>query len=125
MTTHHASRTGWRRTARRTVAYLHDVVEDSDVELSDLNAFFSGDVVADVDTLTRREGETYFAYIDRVRSGSDTARRVKLADIEDHLARSARPDMRAAIGPSLIRRYELRPPYVEPFRTDADSSGAR
>ena len=83
----------------RTVAYLHDVVDDSDVELSDLNAFFSGDVVADVDTLTRREGETYFAYLDRVRAGSDTARRVKLADIEDHLAR---PD---CIGPSLIRRY--------------------
>ena len=56
-------------------------------------------MVADVDTLTRREGETYFAYIDRVRSGSDTARRVKLADIEDHLARSDH------IGPSLIRRY--------------------
>ena len=97
----HASRVADRMETygERAVAYLHDVVEDSDVELSDLNAFFSGDVVADVDTLTRREGETYFAYIDRVRSGSDTARRVKLADIEDHLARSDH------IGPSLIRRY--------------------
>jgi len=97
----HASRVADRMETygERTVAYLHDVVEDSDVELSDLRAFFSDGVVADIDTLTRREGETYFSYIDRVRSGSCTARRVKLADIEDHLAS---PDH---IGSSLILRY--------------------
>ena len=73
----HASRVADRMETygERTVAYLHDVVEDSDVELPDLYAFFSNDVVADVDTLTRREGETYFAYIDRgVRSGRSNLR---------------------------------------------------
>ena len=84
---------------QRTVAYLHDVVEDSDVLLEDLGPFFSPFVIADVDALTRRNDETYFEYIARVSRSSETARVVKIADLEDHL------DHRDHIPESLVRRY--------------------
>ena len=84
---------------QRTVAYLHDVIEDSDLLLEDLDAFFSPFVIADVDALTRRTDETYFEYIHRVSNASDTARVVKIADLEDHL------DHREHIPDSLVRRY--------------------
>ena len=39
-------------------------------------------------TLTRREGETYAAYIDRVAASGALATRVKLADLRDNVART-------------------------------------
>jgi len=54
----------------------------------------------DVDALTRRPVETYRQYIHRVSHATLTARRVKLADLADHL------DDATAIPPSLIRRYQ-------------------
>lgn len=76
-----------RNDADRIVAVLHDVVEDSaDWQLSDL-ADFGPDVVEALDALTRREGEDYFAYIDRLKL-CPQAVRVKLADLHDNLDRS-------------------------------------
>ena len=70
-----------------TVAYLHDVVEDTGVTLDQVRNKFGPDVAEDVETLTHRKAqdEKYPAYIDRVARGSATARAVKLADLEDHL----------------------------------------
>lgn len=69
----------------RIVALLHDVVEDSDCTLDALRAEgFPESVVQAVDRLTRREGETYEAFIERILPDS-LACRVKLADIEDNL----------------------------------------
>lgn len=69
----------------RMVALLHDVVEDSDWTLDALRAEgFSEAVVAAIDRLTRREGETYAAFIERILP-DPLACRVKLADIEDNL----------------------------------------
>lgn len=69
-----------------TVAALHDVVEDSPAWTFDrLRAEgFSEAVVAAVDCLTRREDESYEAYIDRL-SVNPLARRVKLADLDDNM----------------------------------------
>jgi (p)ppGpp synthase/HD superfamily hydrolase len=77
------------------VAYLHDVIEDTHVTLSDLHDLgFSSVIQAAVDALTRREGETYLTeYIERVlcndiatvvkyhdlRANTNTATPVKLA----------------------------------------------
>ena len=70
---------------QRIVAILHDVVEDSPWTLDALRAEgFSEEVVAAVDGLTRREGETYEDFIARGAT-NPLARRVKLADIEDNL----------------------------------------
>ena len=63
------------------VALLHDVVEDTSVTLDDLrDRGYSDEVVAAVDILTRRSGEPYSTYIERV-STNELARRVKLADL--------------------------------------------
>jgi (p)ppGpp synthase/HD superfamily hydrolase len=68
----------------RVVAVMHDVVEDSpDWQLSDLKGF-GPDVTEALDALTRREGEDYFHYIERL-SKNRRAVRVKLADLHDNL----------------------------------------
>ena len=72
-------------TDERIVALLHDVVEDSPWTLDALRAEgFSESVVAAIDGLTRREGETYENFITRGAT-NPLARRVKLADIEDNM----------------------------------------
>lgn len=70
------------------IAFLHDIVEDTDVTLEDLKeAGFSEFVLNGVDTLTKRKGETYYNYISRViASRNPEYKRVKLADLEVNLA---------------------------------------
>lgn len=49
------------------VCYLHDTVEDCDVTLDAIERKFGCDVCADVDAMTKREGEDYHgAYLDRL-----------------------------------------------------------
>lgn len=76
---------GWRA---KTIAYLHDTVEDTPLGPFALAAMgFPRDLVDDVLALSRWEMETYAAFIDRtIRDGSDDALRVKLADLQDNLA---------------------------------------
>jgi (p)ppGpp synthase/HD superfamily hydrolase len=67
------------------VAVLHDVVEDTAVSLDDLRAIgFAPQIVEAVDHLTRREGESYEAFIERIRP-HPLACKVKLADLRDNL----------------------------------------
>lgn len=74
-------------------ALLHDMVEDSNVGLSQLKEFgMEGDIVIDlVDALTRRDGESYEDFISRViaysssRTTPPRAVIIKLADIHDNL----------------------------------------
>lgn len=67
------------------VAVLHDTVEDSDVSLQGLSAEgFAPHIIEAVGALTRREDESYEAFVQRSRS-HPLARRVKLADIEHNL----------------------------------------
>jgi (p)ppGpp synthase/HD superfamily hydrolase len=71
--------------AERTVAMLHDVVEDTPWTLERLReAGYPEDVLRALDALTRRDGETYEAFIERLRPDA-LARRVKLADLEDNM----------------------------------------
>jgi hypothetical protein len=69
----------------RIVAVLHDVVEDCrEWTLERLGAEgFSDRVIAALDSVTKREGEDYSAFI--VRAAADPiGRRVKLADLRDN-----------------------------------------
>lgn len=66
----------------RIAAVLHDVIEDCGLSLFDIRRF-GADVAAAVDALTRRRGESYDSYIDRV-SQNEIAIQVKLADLEDN-----------------------------------------
>lgn len=81
----------------KTVAYLHDVVEDTDATLEWLlEQGFPAHIVDAVDAITRRDGETYDDFI--VRAGrNDIARRVKIADLRHNLdpsRKGATPEMR-------------------------------
>lgn len=67
------------------VAVLHDVVEDSDFSLHDLQeAGFSDSVIAAIDCLTKRKNEDYDDFIDRL-SFNSLAKKVKIEDIKDNL----------------------------------------
>lgn len=67
------------------VAVLHDVLEDSPCTADRLREEgFPPPIVAAIEYLTRQDGETYDAFIRRVRD-NPLARRVKMADLEDNL----------------------------------------
>lgn len=69
----------------RMVAILHDVVEDSAITLEDLLAYgYPVHVVGAVEALTRRDGESYKLYIERV-THDPLGLRVKMADLRDNL----------------------------------------
>ena len=69
----------------RIVAVLHDVVEDTLWTLEALRAEgFTREVLDAVEALTRRAGESYEAFIERV-AANPLARRVKRADLADNL----------------------------------------
>lgn len=64
----------------KTVAYLHDIVEDTPVTIDTVRNMF-GDTVADaVALLTHPDGEPYEHYVRRVKE-NPIARAVKLADL--------------------------------------------
>ncbi len=69
----------------RMVAILHDVVEDTPWTLERLRELgYPEEVLGALDCLTKREGETYEAFIERVLP-HPLARRVKRADLEDNM----------------------------------------
>ena len=71
---------------QRTAAWLHDILENTTITAHDLRAIgFDTQTVQLVETLTRRSGEPYKAYIDRVAQGGADTIAVKMADLEDHL----------------------------------------
>lgn len=69
----------------KTVALLHDVLEDTPVTVADLRqAGFPEEVVDAVVCLTKGEQEDYMAYIERV-CNNPLAMGVKLADLADNM----------------------------------------
>lgn len=69
----------------RICAVLHDVIEDTNITFDDLrNEGFSENVITVLDCLTKRDGEDYDAFIDRVLK-NETACNVKLADLCDNM----------------------------------------
>lgn len=67
-------------------AWLHDVLEDTDTTMQDLLlSGLSGGVIEAVASLTKKRGDTYEAYLWRVRM-NEIARKVKLADILHNLS---------------------------------------
>ena len=95
-------------------AYLHDIVEDTNITREELSAAFGEVVIAAIFKLTRDKGMTYAAYIDRIVEPLPPifdlnpfeslvikiAKVVKLADLLDHVSGPT------ACPPSLKKRYE-------------------
>lgn len=68
----------------RIVALLHDVVEDSSYTLDDLRKQgFSDSVIDALECLTKKEGEDYDDFIERI-SRNQLATRVKILDMRDN-----------------------------------------
>lgn len=69
----------------QAAALLHDVIEDTPVTAETLaERGFPQTVIAAVLALTRRDGESYAAFIERA-AADPLARRIKRADIEDNI----------------------------------------
>ena len=66
----------------KAAAILHDVIEDSDVTAADLLAYgLSNEVVTAIQILTKKKGQSYQEYLEKVKS-NNLARVVKLADLK-------------------------------------------
>lgn len=74
------------------VGILHDVIEDTDLTFEDLRRMgYSEEVITALEGVTRREEETYEAFVARSEA-HPVSRRVKLADLEDNM------DLRRSVG---------------------------
>jgi (p)ppGpp synthase/HD superfamily hydrolase len=78
-----AEETNWD-TSMCVAAVLHDVVEDTAYDVESIADWFGKWVAARVDSLSRREGETYRQYIQRVKRDK-YATVIKLADLRANL----------------------------------------
>lgn len=67
----------------KVVALLHDVVEDTDVTLDDLQSFGT-EIVMAVDAITKKEGQTLEEYLNIVKD-NEIARKVKIQDITHNM----------------------------------------
>lgn len=73
---------------QQVIALLHDLVEDiPDWTIDDVKDYFPNRVVKGVKAITKRDGEPYMQYINRVQGNKD-ATVVKLADLEDNIHRT-------------------------------------
>ena len=63
------------------VAFLHDVVEDTSATIEEITLEFGEDVAKSVDAMSKRKGESYEAYLERVTTNS-MASVVKFFDME-------------------------------------------
>lgn len=83
----------------KSIALLHDVLEDTFITKEDLIPVFGRRIVEILDILTRRKGEDYFDYIARVKQ-NPIATKIKLAD----LTHNSLPERN--ISDSLLKRYK-------------------
>jgi len=69
----------------KTVALLHDVVEDSETTIGELTkAGFPKKILKAVELLTKTDKKPYEDYIQEIKN-NDLARAVKLADLKDNM----------------------------------------
>lgn len=89
---------------QRTVAWLHDVLEDSDWTEAKLRAIFPRQVVDDVVALTHLDGEPLDDYWARVRARPH-ALQVKRADVLDNSNRDRLALLDEALRDRLVAKY--------------------
>ncbi len=81
-------------------ALLHDVAEDTDITIEQLEKDFPAEVTEALKLLTHDKNTDYFVYIDRIRA-NPVARAVKLADIAHNSDISRITDRNAVSGEKL------------------------
>ncbi len=68
----------------KTVAYLHDVLEDTDISEAELREMFPAHIVDAVRLLTKQKGGDYSAYLAALKENL-IARAVKIADLRHNM----------------------------------------
>lgn len=72
----------------KIVALLHDVVEDSNLTISELSSYgFSQEILNAICCITKTKGEDYDLYIEKVKT-NELATKVKIADLIDNISLS-------------------------------------
>ena len=87
----------------KIVAYLHDTIEDSTfINLEQMHTlnWFDQSIIEALDAITRKDNETYFEYIQRVKE-NQLARTVKIADLTHNML----PERSQGLTQSLRKRY--------------------
>ena len=67
----------------QVVGWLHDTVEDTSITAQNIESQFGPETAAAVDAISRRDGEAWSDYIDRV-AANPVARQVKISDLIDN-----------------------------------------
>lgn len=87
-------------------AYLHDTLEDSPVGEGFIRENFGDEMLEIVECLTRKDDETYFEYILRVKD-NEYARIVKVADIKFNLSECLKAGGKEGEGTfKMVERYK-------------------
>lgn len=69
--------------AEKVVAWLHDTIEDTYIQLQDIEALFGVETADAINAITRRTCENWDTYLLRVKE-NEVARRVKIRDLIDN-----------------------------------------
>lgn len=91
----------------KTIAWLHDVIEDTELTAQNLlDAGIPAELVEVVEILTRKDGESYLEFIERV-SKNRMATVVKIADLTHNsdLSRIPEPTMEDVLRREKYQRY--------------------
>ena len=76
--------------AEKVIGWLHDVVEDTTLTLTDIAINFGQDTAVAVEAVTHRPGESWSDYLARVK-GNPMATAVKISDLIDNISLSRIP----------------------------------
>lgn len=101
----------------KIVAYLHDVVEDTEITLDDLSEMgFTFRIVNSVRLLTKTKELTYEEYLKRLKT-DDNARHVKIADLKHNmdLSRISEPTEKDH---KRLEKYKKSLAFLESSQTD-------
>jgi (p)ppGpp synthase/HD superfamily hydrolase len=103
-------------TEEKTVAWLHDIFEDTDFSHEQLSVFFPRSIVEAVEALTKRPGESYEDYLRRI-AENPLAIKVNIADL-DHNTDLTRFDSPTESDKTRAQKYvERRKLLVEMVRS--------
>lgn len=68
----------------KIVALLHDVIEDTEVKIEELEIYFNENIISALKLLTHDPNEDYFSYLAKIKN-NPLAKKVKLADLKHNM----------------------------------------
>ena len=91
----------------RTVAILHDVIEDTSLMLIDLRELGYPEIVINaIDAISRRDGESWDEFINRV-AENPLATKIKIADIRDNMSPIRQYSLAPEVRERLCKKYTI------------------